>query len=192
MALDPPPIREKTSDGFGVFPQAWVKWFNNFRAKYNQQIIWFDVNDLTTQTTQIVHTGGATTTLTNDGAGPFSTSYNFNQLPSLWDASSNSFDFSTLDVGDLVLLRFDIVVETKSNNQEVTFKLRAADGSPTEFTIPVYQAHFKAIGTYPITFTTMLYIGSDDVKSYPALVEFESADNADITVNGWLITRISV
>lgn len=28
MALNPPPIQEKTTDKNGLFPQVWIRWFS--------------------------------------------------------------------------------------------------------------------------------------------------------------------
>lgn len=29
MAINQPPIQEKTSNSFGLFPQVWIRWFQS-------------------------------------------------------------------------------------------------------------------------------------------------------------------
>lgn len=189
MALDNPPIQEKTTNVMGLFPQVWIKWFSNLRRQFNSRITWFDYNDLTTQSTAIAHTGGATTGITNDGAGPYSTSYNPYNAPNLWNTTTNSFNLSSCNVGDIVTIRFDFLIETTANNQEFDFILKFAIGSPTEFSLKIHHGYFKSIQAYSVVFLSMFYIGSEDVKNYPCELLFESDDNANITVNGWIVKK---
>lgn len=192
MAVNRPPIQEKVQNNLGFFPQVWIRWLNDLMLKFNSRMTWWDISDLTTQSTPIAHIGGNTTNITNDGVGAYSTEYNFNNEPTIWDSSTNSFDFSNFKIGDIVTVRFDFIVETTANNQEIDFLIDFAIGSSSNFTHNISHVHYKAIGTYPNVFIYLFYIGSDDIKNYPCKVKFQSADDANITVNGWLVKKWAV
>lgn len=193
MAVNPPPIQEKTSDDRGFFPQVWARWFNDLWVKYNNRILWFDDNDLTTQAVPISHSGGATDTyLTNDSSGAYTNQYNPGGYPRIWDSSNNQFDFSHLKIGDVITFRVDLSLTTSANNQEFDIVMDLAIGGAAPYTLHFYTGEYKNLGTYGATFYNEIYIGNTDTLNYPAKFRFESVDNASIKVNGWFTKVITV
>ena len=207
MAVNPPPIQEKTTTKIGLFPQLWIGWFasvkscfddillrlSNVEDRQDSHIYWFDENDTATTTTPISHTGGASDTyMTNNGLGAFSNQYNPNNNDRIWDRSTNEFDFSSLKIGDAVLMRFDFEVDNASNNQEVDFYIKlGVGGSPYELLME-HRYDKSSIGTKYITFLYEVYMGNTNTLNNPAKIRFSSVDGADIKVNGWYMRIVSV
>lgn len=190
MAVNPPPIQEKVATDLGMFPKLWVSWFYSIINYINGHSYWFDDNDVTTQSTPISHTGGATNTyLTNDSAGAYTNQYNFMGFKRIWDATNNQFDFSQLKIGDSVFFRFDTNITLAANNQEFDLLLDVAIGSGSDYSLDITHRYYKALGDYHITALYEIYIGNQETLNYPAKLRFSSADNASIKVNGWY-TRI--
>ena len=147
---------------------------------------WADFNDLTTATTPIsVTSAGGWTLLTNDKAGP---NTNTSFLPEGVTTSvfaSNQFNFSQLDIGDAIDLRLDLLVTTSAPNQNILTRLRMGIGSPSEFSIIFTQLQYKSAGLNYVSRYNGIYIGSNDIKNYPAKFEIMSDANASVHVNGW-------
>ena len=147
---------------------------------------WADFNDLATQSTPIAITSaGGWTLLTNDKAGP---NTNTNFLPEGVTSSvfaSNQFNFIQLDIGDCIDVRLDLLVTTTSPNQNVLTRLRMGIGSPSEFSIIFTQLNYKSAGLNYVSRYNGIYIGSNDIKNYPAKFEIMSDANASVKVNGW-------
>lgn len=188
MAIDQAPIQDSIIDSNARVTWPWIAWFELVSRRVSS-VLWFDDNDTATTSSPIVHTGGATNTyLTNDGLGANTNQYNPNGIPRIWDATNNQFDFSNLQIGDTVFFRFDFYVETSTNNQEMDFYLDMSIGS-NPYTLQTHHRHDKFSGVKHVTFVYEIYIGNADTLNNPAKIRFESADNAEITVNGWY-TRI--
>lgn len=190
MALNYPPVQEKTTDAkTGFFPQVWIRWFNDLSRFIRNYTSWYDYNNAGSAQS---HTGGGTTYLTNDGAGAFSNSYNLGGFGDIWDATNNQFDFSELVLGDIVFIRVDTVVETSANNQEFDFILDMAIGSGIDYSLNMRHSYHKAIKDYPFTFVYEIYMGNTETINFPAKIRFASDDDAIITVNGWYarVTRL--
>ena len=150
---------------------------------------WFDANDLTTATTAISHTGGATTTyLTNDAAGSFTNEYNPDSKDNIWDDSTNQFDFSSLKIGDVVEFRGDIEVDTSAVNQEFDILMSLGEGG-SPYDLNISHSYYKSVATgNKVTFVFRIYMGDTNTLNNPARFRFESTDDADIKVNGWFST----
>ena len=146
---------------------------------------WADFNDLATTTTPIAITSaGGWTLLTNDKSGP---NTNTSFLPEGVTTSvfeSNQFNFSQLDVGDAIDIRLDLLVTTSSPNQNILTRLRMGIGSPSEFSIIFTQLQYKSAGLNYVSRYNGIYIGSNDIKNYPAKFEIMSDANASVRVNG--------
>ncbi len=147
----------------------------------------FDTADTATTVTPISHVGHLTNTtqLTNNGLGAFSHSYSPGSLIDPWDSSTNAFDFTDLNINDLVQVRLDIVVDTDSANQEFDIVAKFGIGSASEFTLNIYHAGFKDSGPHSVTITFPFYIGNADVRDNPAEFHIQSSQSADVVVNGW-------
>jgi hypothetical protein len=153
---------------------------------------WADYEDTATKGTPISVTA-TPTVLTNDGLGvDTNTKYlpsSGNGVTQLWDASSNGFDFSDLNVGDMVDIRMDINVITTSTNTAVDVNLHMGSGGSV--VVPfISQQNFKTAGTFEVIRYMGVYIGSTDVRDSLAQLKVSADKNCTCTVNGWYVKVI--
>ena len=153
---------------------------------------WADYADVATTGTPISVTA-TPTVLTNDGLGvDTNTSYlpvGSNGVTQLWNTSSNGFDFSDLDVGDMLDIRMDISVIIASNNTAIDVDLHMGAGG-TVIVPFISQQNFKTTGTFEVIRYMGLYIGSTDVRDNLAQLKISSDNNCTCIVNGWYIKAI--
>lgn len=147
---------------------------------------WADYNDTLTATTPISPTVNVFTKLTNNALG---SNTNTSQLPtgvtSMWNPVTNQIDLSQLEINSMVNARYDIQVTTTTVNQAVFVSVFLAIGSPSAYESPKDYKQFKSAGTYPITIWSGSYIGSSDVKNFPAEIRIKSDSACTVRVNGW-------
>lgn len=149
---------------------------------------WADYNDTLTATTPISPTINVFTKLTNNGAGAnTSTSHLPSGVTSLWNTTNNHLDFTQLPLYSMVEARYDIQITTTSANQSVWMSVFLGVGSPSAFESSKYYQSFKTAGTYPITIWSGSYIGSTDIKNYPAEIKLKSDAACTVKVNGWYL-----
>jgi len=148
-----------------------------------------DYSDAATTTTPIVTPATVPTKLTNDGAGVYTNkTYKPDTVTDLWDAATNQLDFSELNLGDIVIIRFDVIPVTGSANTDLDISLKMAVGSATPYDLFVNHSSYKSAGTQNnMVRTMMLYIGDTNTKDYPAEIYATTDANATIIVNGWAI-----
>lgn len=150
---------------------------------------YFDYADLATQTTPITVSPDTPTLLTNDTLGDGT---DISQPPyavnRVYEGSTaNEFDFSQLSIGDTVDIRFHIKVTTSANNQLYHIDLKAGIGSASEFENRIFSSYVKNAGVDEQTFVSTFYIGSNDIKDYPAQVFITSAQSCTVKVVGWFV-----
>ena len=162
-------------------------------AADSAQVYWFDANDTATAATPITHVGTATDTyLTNDALGTDTAAYNPNSKAVLWNTATNSFDFTSLKIGDIVNLRIDLEISNAAA-QEVDLKMLLGEGSATEFEKSIVHAYYKTANTgTPVTGIYQFYIGNNNTKNNPGRIRFASLDAATIKVIGWFYVIIEV
>ena len=153
---------------------------------------WADYEDVATTGTPISVTA-IPTVLTNDGLGvDTNTKYlptSGNGVTQLWDASSNGFDFSDLEVGDMVDIRMDITMIIVSNNTAVDVDLHMGSGGSV--VVPfISQQNFKSTGSFEVIRYMGIYIGSEDVRDNLAQLKINADNNCTCTVHGWYIKAI--
>lgn len=156
---------------------------------------WWDYNDLTTATTPIAITAAATDfELTNDGAGANTNkTYALSGITDVWNTTTNRFDFSGLDVGDTVDIRFDIEVVTSTVNTEISMEMELGVGG-TPYRIPmINDMNLKDADTYKVISFKGIYIGDTNTKDNPArlLVRSDKTDPT-VKVNGWYVRVITI
>lgn len=151
---------------------------------------WYDYNDSATAGSPITLTADTWTTMTNDGAGgDTELSYALAGTTNLWNTGTNRFDFTTLDVGDVLIGRLDLSFITSSANTAASVRLVCAEGHANEYDIPLLsQQNFKSIGTHRVTIPVSMYIGNTPTKDNPCSVEALTDEGSTVTVNGWFIT----
>lgn len=146
----------------------------------------FDYNDLDTQTTPLNYITGDLQ-LTNDtlGAFTFLTQPPFG-ITSVWDETTNTFDFSELSIGDEVFIRIHINLTTTSANQVSGLKMLFGEGTLNEFNQPIdLEMDYKTAGSHDVVRDFRFYIGNEDWRTTPAKLLFESDASATIVINGW-------
>jgi len=153
---------------------------------------WADYEDVATTGTPINVTA-TPAVLTNDGTGVnTNTSYlpvGGNGITQLWNTSSNGFDFSDLNVGDMVDIRMDISVVIASVNTVVDVNLHMGSGGAV--VVPfISDQNYKATGTFKVIRYMGIYIGSEDVRDNLAQLKIEADKNCTCIVHGWYIKAI--
>ena len=153
---------------------------------------WADYEDVATTGTPINVTA-TPAVLTNDGTGVnTNTSYlpvGGNGITQLWNTSSNGFDFSDLNVGDMVDIRMDISVIIASTNTVVDVNLLMGSGGSV--VVPfISDQNYKATGTFKVIRYMGIYIGSEDVRDNLAQLKIEADKNCTCIVHGWYIKAI--
>ena len=150
---------------------------------------WADYADVATIGSPIA-VSAVPAVLTNDGLGvDTNTSYlpvGGNGITQLWNTSSNGFDFSDLNVGDMLEIRMDIDVIIASNNTAVDVNLHMGSGG-TVIVPFISQQNFKTTGTFEVIRYMGLYIGSTDVRDTLAQLKINADNNCTCIVNGWYI-----
>lgn len=147
----------------------------------------YDYNDSTTSGTPISVSPSTWTPLTNDGAGAFTNKvYALTGIDDVFDTSSGLFDFSGLELGDKVEIRFNGIITTSGANQTFRLRIKAAIGTGSEYEVTfVAPNEFKAAGdheTPSVGFITML---NTDTLNNGARFEIFSDASADFEVVGW-------
>jgi hypothetical protein len=150
------------------------------------QTYWFDANDAATSSTPITHgAGSATTFLTNDGAGPGTTSYNPDSKAALWNTATNKFDFSSLKIGDTVEFRIDIKIANAAA-QEINLVMDIGEGNAGAYSLNVNHTYFKTASSGDqITAMFRIYMGDEVTRANPARFRLTSIAATTIVVNGW-------
>lgn len=147
-----------------------------------------DYNDTATATAPIAVPGGfVDVDLTNDALGEFT---NREFLPKgvadIWDAETQTFDFSSLPLGTMVDIRLDLTGVTTSPNQVIQADLVLGLGSGFEYSIPWIRNNVRDSGSaYEGNRYNGIYIGNELTRNNPAKFVIRSSDPIPITVNGW-------
>lgn len=154
--------------------------------QYLQSVGFFDYADLETQTTPLVLVSNVSKKLTNDTLG---VSTNTSNAPygvsSLWDSSTNTFNFSQLSIGDTIDIRFDVNVTTTVSNQIVKGYIKLGVGSPSEYILGIFGQQIKTPASNTQTIFTSIYIGNTDLIDYPSEVYLLTENSGSAKVNGW-------
>jgi hypothetical protein len=154
------------------------------------RIGFWDYNDTATTATPITLTPTATAVkLTNNGLGSKTNkTYKLDDVAEVWNTSTNQLDFSGLNLGDTVDIRFDITVTTTGANHEILLDLQLAIGA-TPYTLQVQRINFKTAGTYSLVVWFGLYMGDANTLNNPGEIRAQSDTGTTdtVVVNGWYI-----
>jgi hypothetical protein len=153
----------------------------------------FDVNDLGTIASPISIPGtGAFTKLTNDGLGPQTTNAHAPRgITELWDVDNNQWDFSQLNMGDVVDIRLDIAITTVSPNTQLLLRMEAGLGV---FAFPIGwdSKFYGSADPYPLVRSS--FVAMQTTPMLTGKAEFQLAADKDCTVvvKGWhyIVRRI--
>ena len=150
--------------------------------------------DLVTQTTPIAYTTGDEQ-LTNDieGALTFLTQPPYG-ITSVWNESTNTFDFSQLAIGDEVFIRVDLIVTTSGVNQSSDIELLLAEATADVKTLLVGSVFTETAAATVFSNEIHFQISNENIRITAAKLLFSSDASADIEVTGFhvYIVRKSV
>lgn len=132
--------------------------------------------------------------LTNDGLGPVTDdSFRLPGNSAAWNTSTNRLDFTSLDIGDFVEIRFDYIPTTTGVNHELILAVNFSIGGVTPFTLTIQEQLIKTASTQEVTRYVGFFIGSSDIRDNPASITLQSDSTGDsVVVNGWLIKTTPV
>ena len=139
----------------------------------------------------INHIGGTNSTLlTNNGLGLFTISYPpYGMTNSIWNSSTNRFDFTSLSIGDMINIQVDMRISSSSTDQEIEIYLVLGEGSLGEYNLTYANGGLlKRNATYPFVANSGILINNTYVRDNPAKLIFKSTSNSTINVKGWYIT----
>ena len=153
----------------------------------------FDYNDLATQTTPIVVTGGGGfVDLTNDELGSFTNkSYPPDNVTDVWDTNTNRFDFTELSLGSQVHIRLDLEVTNSAPNTQIDIALEAGLGA-SPYDIQWLDIFEKTATAHKIVVSSFLYMGDLNTRDNPAKFKIEADGNCTVKVNGWVVMFICI
>lgn len=101
----------------------------------------------------------------------------------LWNSTTSQFDFSSLEVGDMVDIRIDGSLTNSGFNESFALNLHVGIGSPGEFVLPFASGNRLFAGTAVVSRYNGIFIGSDNAKNFPAELRVVTTDAA----SGFLI-----
>ncbi len=126
--------------------------------------------------------------LTNNAAGTLTTTdYKVEGHGTIWDSATNTFDFSSLSVGDMVRIRFDILASSSGTNR--IFTTRLAFGTGYTFANVLDRAYFKNSTTDGQIFRYFAFaMLTADTVNNPAKLQIScDSSGSTVKVNGWLV-----
>ncbi len=156
---------------------------------------WENFDDVGTTGTPIPLTLANTQyVLTNDAAGPVTNStYRLPGNTSLWNAGTSRFDFTSLDVGDVIEMRVDITPTTSGANHTLDLEMNFSIGGTTPFTLTFDRGTVKTASTGRIVRYISFFIGSADIRDNPCSITLKSDSTGDsVVVEGWFATTSPV
>lgn len=148
-----------------------------------------DISDSATATTPItLSTAGTAYRLTNNGAGAQSlASYQLPEMASIWNTSTNQFDFNALPLGTMLELRIDIEVASVSANTNLNLYLALGTGGGA-YQVNIDDVYCKSAGTYKVTRNLLFYIGNTNTQANPGVLWIKSdTGSPTVKVHGWYI-----
>ena len=153
---------------------------------------YFHVADLATQTTPLAFVASTPLQLTNDGGGAFT---NYEQAPygvsSIWNTSTNKFEFEKLSVGDAILISADLSISTTSVNQNLRLYIKLGIGTPSERDLLIDSWNEKSVVTFEEFIKDVSFsIDNEDWRDAPAEIYILSDDDGSVKVNGWYVPII--
>lgn len=154
------------------------------------------LENTSTDTTLINYTANDFLPLINNVLGT-KTSYTFapNGVTSIWNSSTNRFDFSELEIGDQIIIYLDVEITPTQNGQRFVVDFSVADGTSDISTVTIYDnsnflnSTVKAIKPFIVhTFT------NENQITGPSKLTLFSSLNASLKIKSFIIdiTKASI
>ena len=108
-------------------------------------------------------------------------------VTNLWNAATNSFDFSELAVGDAVEMRIIVQPTTTNNNTEIELDLYLGSGG-TQYKVPfITTQNFQFAGLYEATRYTSFPIRDEDTRTSPAQFKAIADKNCTLQTDDFFV-----
>ncbi len=155
---------------------------------------WDAYNDVATTGTPIVlSSAGTFFKMTNDGLGVRTDStFSLPEVTKTWNAATNQFDFSELQIGDVITLRVDFDVTTTGANHEITARFDFGIGG-FPFSLNLGELELKSAATRTVVRSLNVFIGDANMRDNPAefVVASDTGTTDSVVINGWFIEVVS-
>ena len=97
----------------------------------------------------------------------------------VWDSANSQFDFSDLDLNDMIDIRIDGSLTNTGFNESFALNLVTGIGSPGGgFTLPFASGNRLFAGTSIVSRYNGLFVGTDDLKNFPAELRIITTDDS--------------
>jgi len=153
-----------------------------------------DYNDTSTTTSALVLTGGAWTTIPNDGLGAFSNdTYKPNGITELMDVSTGAIDPTELTLGNTLLIRNDYVVTPGTNNTLLEFRYTLGTGGGS-YTLEKIIGRLDSGSGNPYRFSLvpdLIYMGDLNTRDNPIAIQVRLSANGTLVNAGSVIQVIT-
>ena len=145
----------------------------------------FDYRDTLTATNPIALTGGSPAVLTNNSSTGTFKILPDTEVTDLWISAIDKFDFSDLNIGDMVEIRLDCEVTTTVTNQDYSIDLEMAQ-TTTPYNIPfIHSENVKTVGTHDVVRWLGFYMRDLNTINGQGQFIITSASNLTVKVHGW-------
>lgn len=133
-------------------------------------------------------TGGAWTTINNNGLAAETYKNRIFGVSELWNTSTNRGDVSGLELGDTVEFSFEADLTTTTANDIAEMRLILAQGTASERTRVLFsESDFKTAGTRTISGRAQIVLSDNDVKNNPFRVELRTGANSTFLTKNFLV-----
>lgn len=144
-----------------------------------------DASDAATQTTPLAVPADTPTIIPNDGQGPYSSAEYAVPGTQLWNCTTNRFDFTGLELGDVIMIRLSGSVTTSAPNQAITINMVLGEGDANSYKISFIDTSYKTATAHSFNRFNAIYMGNALTLENPAYFEIESDDPCSLVVEGW-------
>lgn len=126
--------------------------------------------------------------LSNNGNGSDSFVSSLPGVPNVYDITTERFDFSNLDIGDLVYIRADLNLDLDVGSEVVDCELVLGERQSGEYNLPLFSSkYYNEKGVYRIVEDTELFIGNELTKDNPAYLRLKILKTGTVDVVGFYI-----
>ena len=145
--------------------------------------------DAVTSSTPLVVPASTWTTVPNDGLGSqTNTEEKPPSVSRLFDVSNGALDISDLKKGDQVTVRYDFVLTPSANGSFASVRLMFGDLFPFTLTSIIGTLSNSAGTEYPYSEIVKFFVGEDDMRLAPILLQIHCSQNATLVNRGVFVS----
>jgi hypothetical protein len=158
---------------------------------YTRVTGWLDYNDTSTTSTPIALVADTFTDVPNDGLGSFTNkAYPPLGVGELIDTSTGYLDFSSLRLGDVIVIRNDFTVTPQTNNSELRLRY-VLGGGAGEYALTKSLGRLDRGAGVGYNFSLgvdLIYMGDTNTKGNPGKLQIELSTTGTAINNGSVIS----